>query len=80
MDSNDVNTAEHRQRLNTVAFPEEQKGVFEDMLKALFKTLFGTEFNTRVETLLETMHILHGSVYSLSLAYRQTPWVKRVPF
>ena len=35
MDSNDVNMAEHRQRLNTVAFPEEQEGVFEDMLGAL---------------------------------------------
>ena len=67
MDSNDVNTAERRQRLNTVAFPEEQEGVFEVMLEALFETLFGTEFKTRVETLLETMHVLRGCVYSLSL-------------
>ena len=68
MDSNDVNMAEHRQRLNTVDFPEEQEGVFEVMLKGLSETLFGTEFKTRVETLLETMHVLRGRVYSLSLA------------
>ena len=70
MDSNDVNMAEHRQRLNTVDFPEEQEGVFEVMLEALFETLFGTEFKTRVKTLLETMHVLRmrSHVYSLSLA------------
>ena len=52
MDSDDVNTAEHRQRLNTVAFPGEQERVFKVMLKALFNALFGAEFKTRVETLL----------------------------
>ena len=70
MESNDVNMAEYRRRLNTVAFPEEQEWVFEVMLEALFKTLFGTDFKTRFETLLETIHVLHGRIYSLSLAMR----------
>ena len=73
MDSNDVNTAEHRQRLNTVAFPEEQEGVFNDMLKALLETLFGGKFKTRVKILFQTMHVLRGCVCSLSLGMSPGP-------
>ena len=73
MDSDDVNTAEHRQRLNTADFPEEQEGVFEAMLETVFETLFGTEFKIRIEILLETMHVLHSRVYSLLLAMSPDP-------
>ena len=67
MDSNDVNMAEYRQRLNTVIFLGEQEGVFEVVLDTLFDVLFGTGAKTRVEALLGTMHVLRGRVYSLSL-------------
>ena len=40
MDSNDVNMAEYRQRLNTVIFLGEQEGVFEVKLDTLFDPLF----------------------------------------
>ena len=73
MDSNDVNMAEYRQRLNTVIFLGEQEGVFEVVLDTLFDVLFGTGAKTRVEALLGTMHVLHGHVYSLSLGMLSGP-------
>ena len=73
MDSNDVNMAEYRQRLNTVIFLGEQEGVFEVMLDTLFDVLFGTGAKTRVEALLGTMQVLRGRVYSLSLGMSSGP-------
>ena len=73
MDSNDVNMAEYRQRLNTVIFLGEQEGVFNVVLNTLIDVLFRTGTKTRVEVLLGTMPVLRGHVYSLSLGMWSGP-------
>ena len=61
MDSNDVNMAEYRQRLNTVIFLGEQEGVFEVMLDTSFDPLFVMGVGSRVE------HCLGQSMTSVVL-------------
>ena len=59
MDSNDANTAEHRQRLKTADFPEEREWVFEAMLETVFEPPFGTVFKNLRQCMSCTVMYIH---------------------